>query len=52
MARGPLVLKRGWTERSAWLRLLIRVLLDRLWLRRVGECSEWALANRVRCLGM
>ena len=52
MARGPLVLKRGRAERSAWLRLLVRVLLDRLWLRRVGECGKWALADRVWCLGV
>lgn len=52
MARGPLVLKRGWTERSARLGLLVRILLDRLWLRWVGECGERALANRVWCLGV
>jgi hypothetical protein len=52
MGRGPLILERGRTERSAWLRLLIWILLDRLRLWRVSKCGERALANGVWCLDM
>lgn len=47
VTRGTLILQGWWAKWSAWLRVLIRVLLSLRWLWRVGERGMRALAHRV-----